>query len=169
ETVWEELVDTSEHCPVGADKFILRRIDPTAEFDIYAGIDAAANRMLAVGVYKRPPMIKLDSAALDYFRQQRVNGNWLMALRLKQPALAEVFGQLCQDLIDATVNVTGEANLIALVQARLELWMKLFANGHTGLLEPYQIKGLVAELLVFDSLLQEGNRSQLEVAHAWVG
>jgi hypothetical protein len=169
ETIWRELIDTSERRPVGADKFILRRIDPAAEIDIYAGIDATANRMLAVGVGERPPMIKLDSTALDYFRQQRSSGQWLMALRLKQPALAEVFGQLCQDLIDATADVTGAANLIALVQARLELWMKLFANGHTGLLEPYQMKGLVAELLVFDSMLQGGVRSQLEIAHAWVG
>lgn len=169
ETIWEELVDTSDHRPVGTDKFLLRRIDPTAGFDIYAGIDAAANRMLAVGLDKRPPMIKLDSSALDYFRQQRASGKWLIALRLKEPALAEVFGQLCQDLIDATAKVTGEPELIALVQARLELWMKLFANGHAGLLEPYQIKGLVAELLVFDSILQEGVRSQLDVAHAWVG
>lgn len=169
EVIWEELVDASKRQPVGRGEFVLRRIDPAAVFDIYAGIDDAANRVLAVGVGRRPPMIRLDSTALDYFRQQRASGRWLMALRLKQQPLAEVFGQLCQDLIDAAANVTGEADLVALVQTRLDLWMKLFANARTGLLEPHRIKGLLAELLVFDSMLQEGIRSNLDVAHAWVG
>jgi hypothetical protein len=71
-------------------------------------------------------------------------------------------------LVDATAIVADEAELVALVRDRLNLWKKLFDHGSGGQLEPYQVKGLIAELLVLETLLT-GHRSPLEVVSAWVG
>ncbi len=58
---------------------------------------------------------------------------------------------------------------MTLFRDRLNLWKKLFDHGSSGLLEPYQVKGLIAELLVLEAILLAGRRSPLEAAIAWVG
>lgn len=169
ERLWEEISTAARSRPIDEGTYILKRVDPELRFDVYAGVDSSGYVMLAIGVRRVPPPIKLESVALDYFRQQRVDGTWLMALRLKQPFLAPVFGRLCQDLIDATTDVADEIDLLALTRERLTLWTKLFAQASGGQLEPYQVKGLMAELLLLESLLSAAIRSPLELVTAWQG
>jgi len=169
EIAWKEISEGLTERQIAKDAYILRRLDPASRFDIYAGMDASDCVMLAIGVRRPPPSINLASAALDYFRQQRADGTWLMALRLRQSALAGVFGRLCQDLVDALISVADETELVALVRDRLSLWKKLFEHGQSGLLEPFQVKGLMAELLILESIIINGTRTPLEAVNAWVG
>lgn len=169
ELLWDELASShrSGSAPPGA--FKLKMVDPEFRFDLYAGMDDSGCLMLAAGMGRAPPMIRLDSTALDYFRQERADGRWLMVLRLREGTLAPVFGKLCQDLIDSAATVADEPSLIALIRERLLLWRKLFERGNSGLLEPFQIKGLIAELLVLESLIADEHRPPLEAVTAWVG
>lgn len=64
--------------------------------------------------------------------------------------LEQVFGRLCQDLIDAAAKVATEAALVSLFRERLLLWKRLFRDGGSGFLQKFQIKGLIAELLALD-------------------
>lgn len=169
EQVWDEIREAARSKPIAEGNYKLRRLDPDFRFNVFAGVDSSEFVMLAIGVGKAPPSLKLESTSLDYFRQQRNDGSWLMALRLRQLGLSGVFGRLCQDLVDATGAVSNEGELVALFRDRLILWKKLFDDGAGGLLEPYQVKGLIAELLVLESIMLAGKRSLLEVATAWVG
>jgi hypothetical protein len=72
-------------------------------------------------------------------------------------------------LVDAASGVDGEKPLIALFKERLNLWKKLFQHGGSGLLQPHQIKGLIAELLVLESLIGSGERDCLETVTGWTG
>lgn len=169
ENVWDEITGSVRSRPIEDGSFVLRRIDPDFRFDVFAGVDSTGFVMLAIGVGRTPPAIKLESASLDYFRQQRADESWLMALRLRQLALVGVFGRLCQDLVDATATVADETELVALASNRLNLWKKLFDQGSGGQLEPYQVKGLIAELLFLEATLIAGKRLPLETITAWVG
>jgi Putative PD-(D/E)XK family member, (DUF4420) len=169
EQIWDDIAEASRARPIEQDGYVLRRIDPQFKFNVFGGVDSSGNVLLAVGVSRTPPAIRLESASLDYFRQRRADGSWLMALRLRQPPLTGVFGRLCQDLVDAAAAVTDEPALVALVGERLQLWKKLFDHGTRGQLELYQIKGLIAELLVLESTIHAGIRSPLEVVTAWMG
>jgi hypothetical protein len=169
EAVWDEILEAARTQPIAEGSYKLRRIDPDFRFSVFAGVDSSSYLMLAIGVNRSPPALKLESGSLDYFRQQRSDGSWLMSLRLRQLGLSGVFGRLCQDLVDAMGDVADEEALVALFRDRLTLWKKLFDHGTGGLLEPHQIKGLVAELLVLEAILLRGVRSPLEVATAWVG
>jgi hypothetical protein len=169
EQVWEEINEAAKTQPIGEGAFKLRRIDPEFRFNVFAGVDSSGYVLLAIGIGRPPPALKLESASLDYFRQQRNDGTWLMALRLRQLALCGVFGRLCQDLVDATATVADEPDLVSLFRERLNLWKKLFDRGAGGQLEPYQVKGLLAELLVLEAVLLGGKRPPLEVVTAWVG
>jgi hypothetical protein len=169
ETIWSEILKGTRVRPLAEGNYKLLRIDPAFRFNVFAGLDSAGCVMLAIGVASPPPALKLESNSLDYFRQQRNDGSWLMALRLRQAGLSGVFGRLCQDLVDAMDVVLDEGALVELFRSRLALWKRLFDHGLGGLLEPYQVKGLIAELLVLEAILLDGRRSPLEAATAWVG
>lgn len=169
EKIWSEIRESATLQPIADGAYKLRRLDPDFTFDVFGGVDSSGLVLLAIGVAATPPALKLESASLDYFRQRRHAGSWIMALRLRQLPLANVFGRLCQDLIDAMTNVSSEKELIALFRDRLILWKKLFDRGNAGYLENFQVKGLIAELLVLESLVLSGSRQPLEAVNAWVG
>jgi hypothetical protein len=92
-----------------------------------------------------------------------------MVLRLRQNGLETVFGRLCQDLVDAAEGVPDEKALVILFRERLNLWKKLFQHGGSGFLQPHEIKGLIAEMLVLELLLRDGQRDIYETVSGWVG
>lgn len=169
EMLWRDALQQARSKPIEANAYRLVRMAPESRFDIYAGVDASSFVLLAVGVHMRPPNIATDSSSLDYFRQQRQDGSWLMVLRLRQSGLEAVFGKLCQDLVDAADSVPDEKALVALFRERLNLWKKLFQHGGSGFLLPHEIKGLVAEMLVLESLIQSGGRELHETVAGWTG
>lgn len=171
EELWEGMRLDASKAPIGAEEYRLVRIDPEYTFDIFAGMDGSGYVMLAIGVGSRPPMIDVKTGALDYFRQQRAGGTWLMALRLAGNGLDQVFGRLCQDLIDAALTVLSETALVALFRERLHLWQRLFRQGADGLLQKHEIKGLLAELLALEHFLSKSDAPSAMAATvlAWTG
>jgi len=169
EELWREAISHAKTKPIESNGFRLTRVTPNGRFDLYAGVDSSSFVLLAVGVHLRPPNVAMDSASLDYFRQQRQDGSWLMVLRLRQSGLETVFGRLCQDLVDAAEGVPDEKALVALFRDRLNLWKKLFQHGGSGFLQPHEIKGLIAELLVLERLIGNGAKPLSETVAGWVG
>jgi hypothetical protein len=169
EAIWLEERGRAESKPVAQEELRLTRIDPVSPLDIYAGVSDSLLVVLAVGVSTRPPAVALQSGALDYFRRRRADGSWLMVLRLKLRELEQVFGRLCQDLIEATTLVQTQKELVALMVARLKLWEMLFSGTQDGLLGINQIRGLVAELLVLEDILASGRRGVPDAVEGWVG
>lgn len=169
ESLWIEGAQQARLRPIEENGFRLLRFDDIEKFDIYAGVDSSEFILLAIGVHSRPPNVDLESSSLDYFRQQRQDGSWLMVLRLMGRGLSTVFGPLCQDLVDASASVVGESALISLFKDRLLLWKKLFMRSGDGLLKNHEIKGLVGELLFLESLIVQDKKDSLEAVTGWVG
>lgn len=169
ESLWQKVREEIHQSPIGDNEFKLIRLDPDSPHNLTAGIDGMGNLMLAAEINSRPPDIDVGTRALEYFRHQRSGGNWLMVLRLIGEGLDQVFGRLCQDLIDEAVHAPSQAALIKLFQRRLLLWKKLFQQGGNGCLEKYQIQGLMAELLALESLLARENSSVMDTVMAWTG
>lgn len=169
EELWRDAVQQARNKPIEANGFRLTRMAPESRFDIYAGVDSSSFVLLAIGIHARPPNIATDSSSLDYFRQQRKDSSWLMVLRLRQNGLESVFGRLCQDLADAAEGVPDEKALVVLFRERLSLWKKLFQHGGSGFLQPHEIKGLIAEMLVLELLIRDGERDVHETVSGWIG
>ena len=169
EELWRDALQQARNKPIEANGFRLTRMAPESRFDIYAGVDSSSFVLLAIGIHARPPNIATDSSSLDYFRQQRKDGSWLMVLRLRQNGLETVFGRLCQDLADAAEGVPDEKALVVLFRERLNLWKKLFQHGGGGFLQPHEIKGLIAEMLVLELLIRDGKRDVHETVSGWIG
>lgn len=169
EELWWEAIRQARLKPIEENGYRMTRMAPDSRFDIYAGVDASSFVLLAIGIHARPPAVALDSSSLDYFRQQRQDGSWLMVLRLRQSGLESVFGRLCQDLVDAAEGMPDEKALVGLFRDRLNLWKKLFQHGGSGFLQPHEIKGLIAELLVLESLLCIQDRDVHGTVVGWIG
>lgn len=169
EKLWRDALQQARNKPIEANGFRLTRMAPESRFDIYAGVDSSSFVLLAIGIHARPPNIATDSSSLDYFRQQRKDSSWLMVLRLRQNGLESVFGRLCQDLADAAEGVPDEKALVVLFRERLSLWKKLFQHGGSGFLQPHEIKGLIAEMLVLELLIRDGERDVHETVSGWIG
>lgn len=169
EELWKDAFHQATTSPIEPNGYRLTRISQESRFDIYAGIDTSSFVLLAIGTHVKPPGISTDASSLDYFRQQRSDQSWLMVLRLRQHGLETVFGKLCQDLVDAAEGVPDEKALVALFRERLNLWKRLFHPGGTGFLQPHEIKGLIAELLVLESLIGSDERDLEETIVGWVG
>ena len=169
EELWRDALQQARNKPMEANGFRLTRMAPESRFDIYAGVDSSSFVLLAIGIHARPPNIATDSSSLDYFRQQRKDGSWLMVLRLRQNGLETVFGRLCQDLADAAEDVPDEKALVVLFRERLNLWKKLFQHGGSGFLLPHEIKGLIAEMLILELLILDGKRDDHETVSGWIG
>lgn len=169
ESLWLELRQKSFSELLMEGDFRLIRLAPESLHNIQAGMDGVGNVMLAIEINSRPPEIDIGTKALEYFRHQRAGGSWLMVLRLTQNELEQVFGRLCQDLVDAAVLVPSQAALISFLKQRLLLWKKLFQSGNAGGLEKFQIKGLMAELLALRSFLQNNQGGMADIVIAWTG
>ena len=169
ETVWADSRRLAEIHPLQTGSMKLVHLAPGKPVDLYAGLDEKLRPLLALRLSKRPPQIRLESDALQQFRVQRTDGAWQMVLRLERRGLEPVFGRLCQDLVDAATDMTSESRLLDLFVSRLKLWERLFSYTNDGLLSSGQIRGLMAELLVLQRLLQAGKRSAMDVVGGWVG
>lgn len=169
EELWDGDLQHVMDYPLLKDGLRLTRIDPVLPCDIYAGIDDTGRRVLAIGVRTRPPALTLESSTLECFRQQRANRTWLLALRLSDAGLRVVFGRLCQDLVEAARLMETEAELLELFVARLRLWQMLFIGGSDGTLPSHQVRGLIAELLVLERLVQLDGKDAIAAISAWVG
>jgi hypothetical protein len=169
EELWQSIRKDAAASPAPEDGWRLVRLDPLHPFDIYAAVDNGGLAMLAIGTSSCPPSIDGDTGALGYIRLQRVGGRWLMGLRLAGPGLEGVFGRLCQDLADTAAGVATEAALVLLFRERLLLWKRLFRDGGTGLMQRFQIKGLIAELLALEEFIQAFPEEPLLPVMAWTG
>ena len=169
EELWRDALQQARTKLIEANGYRLTRMAPESRFDIYAGVDSSSFVLLAIGIHVRPSNIVTDSSSLDYFRQQRKDGSWLMVLRLRLDGLETVFGRLCQDLVDAAEDVADENALVNLFRERLNLWKKLFQHGGSGFLQPHEIKGLIAELLILELLIRDRKRDINETVSGWIG
>lgn len=169
ESLWQAIRQEAAGNRISEGEFRLVRIDSQHPFEIYAGVDGAGSVMLAVGVSTRPPVMDAGTGALNYIRTQRAGGTWIMALRLVSSDLEQVFGRLCQDLIDAAAKVATEAALVSLFRERLLLWKRLFRDGVLGFLQKFQIKGLIAELLALEAFIVSHTDDPALPVMSWIG
>lgn len=150
----------------------LIRIDDSSRWGCFGGVDDHNHVLLAVEVATRPPLIPLQSNALDYFRiERRASTSWLMVIRLKTRDLDSVFERLCQDLIDRVCRVADSEEVIRIVRTRISLWKKLFDENESGVLAEFRVKGLIVELLFLESKVAQDKSPSgcLESVTAWVG
>lgn len=142
-----------------------RRVDASSRPDFYASIDGQGRRgliLLTPFQPPEPPMFDTVSIAI----QQRFDGRWAMAIWLRESYLSPIFTELCESLVRGCEAVPL-AQIPALVIHRLINWHRLLDFGASGELSINELRGLVAELIIFRECLSHWPADV--VAEGWTG
>jgi hypothetical protein len=138
EELWREIATQSGRTG------LFRRVDETHPLDLYAGIDHQGKRVLMLVTNDTPPILP-PTGIVEVACNQRDDENWAIIVQLARPDFDELFGRLCQDLIDSTREATPEHGGDVLL-SRLGRWRRLLEVGHRQTLSEAELRGLIGEL-----------------------
>ena len=156
EVLWDALLSADERG--GA-----RRVDDTHPCDLYGALseDGRPGLLLFSDVaLPSPPSL----SSVEAITSRRHDGRWSLGIWLTVDALRSPFGQLCQDLIDAT-RLANPESAGGFILARLARWRRLLEGART--ISTSELRGLVGELLVLRHCLDIW--SPTEVVDGWIG
>jgi hypothetical protein len=157
EALWEQLLREGQ--PGGA-----RRVDETHPCNLYAALDpSGCPGLILVSDVALPVAPTMDS--VEAVVSQRHDGRWSLGIWLRVDALRSPFGRLCEDLVDATLDVPSEA-AGGFILARLARWRRLLEAGADGMNQK-KLRGLVGELVVLRRCLEIWPAPT--VVDSWVG
>ncbi len=139
---------------------VFRRVDAHHPLDLYAGIDSEGDRVLLL-VTTVVPDDAPSTGAIAVSVQQREHDEWAVIVRLSRPELAELFGRLCQDLVDTTRSASKTDGAGVLLR-RLKRWRRLLEPRQDRSLSERELRGLLGELWVLDTHI-------LPRVGAWLG
>jgi hypothetical protein len=158
--LWNTIAATTDRTNV------FRRVDETHPLSLYAGIDHDGRRVLMLVTAQAPPQLP-PPGIVHVVCNQRENGEFAMILQLGRPEFDEVFGRLCQDLVDATRTAVPALGAEAVLR-RLGRWRKLLEVGQRTTLSDTALRGLVGELWFLQHVAFR--RLSLDAAvQGWVG
>ena len=136
--LWNAIAATTDRTGV------FRRVDETHPLSLYAGIDHDGRRVLMLVTSNVPPQLP-PPGIVHVVCNQRENGEFAIILQLGRPEFDEVFGRLCQDLVDATRTAVPTLGAEAVLR-RLGRWRKLLEVGQRTTLSDAALRGLIGEL-----------------------
>lgn len=146
---------------------VFQLCDADHPLDFYIGKDADKRRLLLLVTPEAPPTIR-DMRAISIRTFKRDDGKWSLLLTLDSISLAPMFSLLCDDLVEASRNISLPADKsLSFVLKRLSNWRRLLERGSPDLLSENEIRGICGELLFLQRLFDHLGKS--EAVKAWVG
>jgi hypothetical protein len=158
--IWSAIAATTDRTSV------FRRVDETHPLPLYAGIDHDGHRVLMLVTAQVPSQVP-PPGIVHVVCNQREDGDFAIILRLGRPEFDEVFGRLCQDLVDATRGTVPALGAEALLR-RLGRWRKLLEVGTRATLSDVALRGLVGELWFLQHVAMRRLDADAAV-QGWVG
>ncbi len=143
-----------------------RRFDETHSLDLFAGFDLDGRRVLMLVADHAPPELP-EAGIIEVSLTRRSDGRYNLLFRLGRPEYQELFGRLCQDLIEISRDSRPEDGTAVLL-LRLDRWKRLLESGPRKGLSDLQLRGLFGELwfLMTAAIPSVGS---LAAVRAWKG
>lgn len=157
---WDKLVPSE-------DKPIFQLLDATHPLRFYIGKEMSGELLFLLVAPDRPPLVR-NMRAVSIRSFERSDGDWSLLFRLDQSELANIFGLLCEDLVNATRSIPNNVAAMRFVSNRLKNWRRLLEAGQYGVLSVDEVRGLFGELLVLSGYLTSGIDANVAV-RAWNG
>lgn len=156
---WEELRK------VGAGECQIR-VDAEHPHDLYLSFSPPDHPGLLALCVTEPPKGR-PFEALRVESRRRDDLRWSFRIELLDRKVADEFAVVCADVVAATRCDVGANELGGAIVRKLERWRHLLERGGGGL-EKSRLRGLCAELVVLEELLNAGASPRAAV-DAWIG
>lgn len=160
EEIWSTISEQS--APAGA----FRLFDDSHPLDLFAGIDPEGRRVLMLITDEAPKELPLPGV-IEVTLSQREDGRFSLIFRLARAEFHELFGRLCQDLVE-TSRTSEKHDGTARLLLRLNRWRKLLEPGTSHGLSDLQLRGLFGELWFLRSVAIP-QFDTLTAVNAWNG
>lgn len=160
EDLWSDISARTDHAGT------FRRYDDSHPLDLFAGFDLQGHRLLML-VTADPPEQLPAPGIIDVSANRRTDGRFNLLFRLGRPEYQELFGRLCQDLIE-TSRGADSASGTSVLLLRLDRWKRLLESGPRSGLSAIQLRGLFGELWFLRTVAIPSVGS-LNAVHAWNG
>lgn len=121
-----------------------RRVDEDHPLDLFAGFDLDGGRVLMLVTDQAPPELPVPGL-IEVSLTQRNDGRFNLLFRLGRPEYQELFGRLCQDLVESSRD-SDPRNGTSVLLLRLDRWKRLLESGPLQGLSDLQLRGLFGEL-----------------------
>lgn len=144
-----------------------QEVDAYHPLRLLFGADDFNRALFAIMARARPAEPELPSDVLETRITVRPDGFHLLVISLKDPALFDVFAQLCGDLATRSHNATSEESALAEVYTALADWKRLLRSRPEHL-SVEALRGLVGELW-FGLHVLTAERSVADVFDRWRG
>jgi len=160
EELWSKIA--SEETPAGA----FRLFDESHPLDLFVGIDPEGRRVLMLVVDQAPHDLPA-AGVIEVSLNQRNDGKFSLLFRLARPEFHELFGRLCQDLVE-TSRTSDKQNGTDRLLLRLSRWRKLLEPGPSQGLTDSQLRGLFGELWFLKTVAMK-QFDHLTAVYGWNG
>ena len=157
--------------PARTARISARRVDRSARWGLYWGVDADRNILLILQYAatnersRRLPVLRglrVEVQPADDTSHERI------VIRLTDPEQREIFLRFCQDIVDATVLARTEEQAVERFLARTWRWHRLLRSGREDRLGDEEQKGLIGELVVLERHLLPV-LGALDAVRCWAG
>lgn len=160
EDLWSEISSQQDHAGT------FRRYDDTHSLDLFAGFDLDGRRLLMLVTTIAPAELP-EPGIIDVSVNRRSDSRFNLLFRLGRPEYQELFGRLCQDLIETSRGADPESGM-SVILLRLNRWKRLLESGPRKGLSDIQLRGLFGELWFLRTVAIPGVGA-LAAVHAWKG
>lgn len=92
-----------------------------------------------------------------------------LIITLSKASDADLFHRLCLSLIQAAEGVETEAQAVQSVLNNLDRWREFLSAARRAVLSAEEIRGLYAELITINNLIDDYGRDPSEIVSAWQG
>lgn len=127
----------------GDDKY--QRVGMPHPIAWYIGFDGTGRYSLFV-ITKAQPKALSSTNLINVFIGKRKDEDYGITFSLQENRMLDLFVHFCEDMIDASRNVTQISRVADFVCARYEIWQKAFIKTGGTFLSYEQIKGLLGEM-----------------------
>lgn len=139
-------------------------VDSSHPLKMFLSLSADNNKQLLIPTLKEIHSIK-SSSAIKVANGVSGLQNYLI-IELINPLLTKEFVFLCVDLIEKSRNLSSEKDSLKSLIDSFSKWQQLFDDTNQELLSIAEIKGLIGELLFFQSELKKEKKAE-DVIFAW--
>lgn len=148
-------------------KPVFQLVDSAHSLEFYIGCDSEGKRQLLLVTGTHAEILKqMKAVRIDFF--EREDGRWSLLIRLAIDEFASIFALLCEDLIEASRDISSSSTPADFVISRILQWQRLLERSGAGLLSPSEVRGLAGELIFLKTRMVP-EFGEFEAVAAWSG
>lgn len=144
------------------------RINEEHPSDTYVGYNENGNKTLAIIAYGEIEEIESTKLIEARILKRSTDNRLSLSFSLLNDIMSDIFYQFCDDIVQKTINLPHEINVIAFIIERWKKWIQMFKNPHTTIMSENEIRGLLGELIFLKEIMikKYGISKSLE---SWIG